>query len=506
MQQPQAQNKPGQPQQTDPNHNLLRSGTAVSQQPLPIDAPDLKQFLQEYNTPGSAYHVSPAKRILQSFLTGIMAGPGALAAEGFNPARQQKYEEWKTDQQRVMEAQHWNAQNNVQYMRQAAINARAAQREQLQRDQMTMKDSEFQQRYGISKAQLQLAQQKQADYLNLQDKKMKNQAMTKEEKTLDQAYPMAMQQGYAQYLSIHPGATMEDALSDPSFLPGVQQRFEQMKPQANYNAALQHALTAGDLAGVDPSNQAAVYKAIQGSNNLSQEEKNDVATFLMPQMMNQGNALQKVDEANKGRVAAANISANKPTVMYVPNDDGTYTSIPVRPGTTGIPGNAMTASGVNTLSTPTGPTRSMAEVAPRVIGFVDRISTLLDNNEKQLGPLQGRWNEFKQGKLGLPNQGMAQVRTNLSLLETALMRMHVGARGGEQMMEHFHDMIGGLKQNPENIRAALGEIRDYAVQVAGERGPQAPPAPAPAAPAGKAAGPKVENWVRDPKTGKLVKQ
>jgi hypothetical protein len=404
-----------------------------------------------------------------------MAGPGALAAEGFNPARQQKYEEWKTDQQRVMEAQHWNAQNNVQYMRQQQINARAAQREQLQRDQMTMKDSEFQQRYGISKAQLDLARQKQADYLNLQDKKMKNQAMTKEEKALDQAYPQAMQQGYAQYLSIHPGATMEDALADPSFLPGVQQRYEQMKPQANYNAALQKLYDANELAGIDPSNQAALYKAAQNSKTLTPEEKHDVATYLLPQMQTQSNALQKVDEANKGKIAAANVSANKPTIMYVPQDDGTYSAIPVHPGTTGIPGNAMTASGVNTLSTPTGPTRSMAEVAPRVIGFVDRINQLIDNNEKQLGPLQGRWNEFKQGKIGLPNQGMAQLRTNLSLLETALMRMHVGARGGEQMMEHFHDMIGGLKQNPENIRAAIGEIRDYAVQVAGERGPQAPP-------------------------------
>jgi hypothetical protein len=48
------------------------------------------------------------------------------------------------------------------------------------------------------------------------------------------------------------------------------------------------------------------------------------------------------------------------------------------------------------------------------------------------------------------------------------MRMHVGARGGEQMMEHFRTLIDTSKQSPENLKAAIGEIVEYAKSVSGQ--------------------------------------
>jgi hypothetical protein len=171
------------------------------------------------------------------------------------------------------------------------------------------------------------------------------------------------------------------------------------------------------------------------------------------------------------------------TVM-VPNQEGGYTVTKAGVGQTVGPG-AVTPAGMSSLNVPTANTRGMAEKAPRVIEFVDRINQLLDENEKQLGPLASRWNEFTAGKVGLKNKGYTQLRTDAGLLQTALMNMHVGARGGGQMMEHFKTLIDTSIQDPDNLRAALGEIRDYASRVQGEGGPKGVTAPtAPAAPSG----------------------
>jgi hypothetical protein len=155
--------------------------------------------------------------------------------------------------------------------------------------------------------------------------------------------------------------------------------------------------------------------------------------------------------------------------MVVPDGKGgqVLASIPV--GQT-VPQGAVTPSGASQANVPTSNTRTMAEKAPRVIDFVDRASKLLDENEKQLGPLSSRWNEFTAGRVGIPNKGYTQLRTDMGLLETALMNMHTGARGSAEMMKHFHDLINLGIQDPENLRAALGEIRDYAQRISQEGG------------------------------------
>ena len=48
--------------------------------------------------------------------------------------------------------------------------------------------------------------------------------------------------------------------------------------------------------------------------------------------------------------------------------------------------------------------------------------------------------------------------------------MHVGARGGAEMMNHFREIIDAGKQSPENMKAALEEISSYAQNVAGGGG------------------------------------
>jgi hypothetical protein len=115
--------------------------------------------------------------------------------------------------------------------------------------------------------------------------------------------------------------------------------------------------------------------------------------------------------------------------------------------------------------TPTAATKTMAETAPKVIDLSNRAEQLIDQQVNTLGPASSRWAEFMAGKVGAPNPEFTKLRTNIGLLQTSLMRMHVGARGGEQIMEHFKNLIDASKQDPQNLKAALGEIRAYADEV-----------------------------------------
>lgn len=117
----------------------------------------------------------------------------------------------------------------------------------------------------------------------------------------------------------------------------------------------------------------------------------------------------------------------------------------------------------------TAATKSMTEAAPGVLKLSARVRALVEAQKSSLGPEAGRWNEFMTGKVGAPNPEFTKLRTDVGLLTTKLMRMHVGARGGELMMGHFKDLIDSGKQSPENLLAALDEIDTYAKDTAAER-------------------------------------
>lgn len=116
----------------------------------------------------------------------------------------------------------------------------------------------------------------------------------------------------------------------------------------------------------------------------------------------------------------------------------------------------------------TSTTKSMIETVPKVQALSKRIRPLIEELKGELGPGAGRWNEFWAGKVGVADPKFTKLRTDIGLLQTALMRMHVGARGGEQMMEHFKGLIDSGKQSPENLTAALDAIDEYSQDVAAE--------------------------------------
>ena len=112
----------------------------------------------------------------------------------------------------------------------------------------------------------------------------------------------------------------------------------------------------------------------------------------------------------------------------------------------------------------------MAEAAPKVLALSARLRNQIEQQKAALGPLASRWSEYMAGKVGAPNEGFTRLRTDAGLLQTLLMRMHVGARGGKEMMEHFKGLLDASKQSPENLLAALGEIESYANDVGKMKG------------------------------------
>jgi hypothetical protein len=76
-----------------------------------------------------------------------------------------------------------------------------------------------------------------------------------------------------------------------------------------------------------------------------------------------------------------------------------------------------------------------------------------------LGP---RWNEFLAGTVGTADPRYVALRTHVNgLLSTALMQAHVGARGGERIMEHFEDIANAGKMSKETLAAALNAEKQY---------------------------------------------
>jgi hypothetical protein len=130
---------------------------------------------------------------------------------------------------------------------------------------------------------------------------------------------------------------------------------------------------------------------------------------------------------------------------------------------------------VNTKPKVAATTQSMIDAAPKVKDLINKMRDTITKNPEMMGVASSRYNEIMTGKVGTPNKDWAALRTNGGLLSTLLMRMHVGARGSEKIMEHFKDMIGYGHQSQENELEILNQLEDYANDVMNMGGNKVPP-------------------------------
>lgn len=110
---------------------------------------------------------------------------------------------------------------------------------------------------------------------------------------------------------------------------------------------------------------------------------------------------------------------------------------------------------------------SKMEVARQLVspgGLFDNVATDVQNLNKagKLGVAASRWNNILTNKLGTGDQDYARLSTDIQLLQTAVMAAHVGARGGNEMLEHFKSTIGDPTiSDSKTLLARLGASWDY---------------------------------------------
>lgn len=115
--------------------------------------------------------------------------------------------------------------------------------------------------------------------------------------------------------------------------------------------------------------------------------------------------------------------------------------------------------------TPVNDIKTMQQSVPSVLQLIKQARDHTEEAKSSLGPAAGRWSQFYSGKVGASNPEFRRLMTDIGLLQTRLMKMHVGARGGVEMMTHFKQYFDAGKDSPENLKAAFDVVEEYAKEV-----------------------------------------
>jgi hypothetical protein len=201
---------------------------------------------------------------------------------------------------------------------------------------------------------------------------------------------------------------------------------------------------------------------------------------------NQANR-QQSNQMREAMLAIAQQNAGDKNLWSVPNGDGTSRVVSLRPGDT-IPQGAVSLAGQNTVNTPTSQQRTAAGRAETVLTMAPEVIQRIDATAKEMGPLAGRWNEFMQGKIGAPDQPMAELRSDLLMMSSAVALAHAQGRLPENLREEFDREINAPDQTPENLKGAIRVILPWMqqVQAQGEGAARQNAIPAPKASPGQA--------------------
>lgn len=120
----------------------------------------------------------------------------------------------------------------------------------------------------------------------------------------------------------------------------------------------------------------------------------------------------------------------------------------------------------------TSSSRTMKEMATEVLPHIDRIQAEAEELNKLglLGPISSRWREFVSGKIGAGEFAggnaetaklIGRFRADAGLLQTAVMKAHVGARGSSQLLDHFSDLLGAEKADISTFTGELSGFKDW---------------------------------------------
>jgi len=110
--------------------------------------------------------------------------------------------------------------------------------------------------------------------------------------------------------------------------------------------------------------------------------------------------------------------------------------------------------------------KTMKQQAQSTLPGIDRA---LDETEKvagKLGPAEGRWNDFWQGKVGAEDKDFAHYKDEIAFVSSAVTLAHARGRMSNELFEHFQKMFDAGKQAPENMIQALNVAKEWLTEYA----------------------------------------
>lgn len=118
---------------------------------------------------------------------------------------------------------------------------------------------------------------------------------------------------------------------------------------------------------------------------------------------------------------------------------------------------------------PTSQTRSTSEFAETLLPHLDEMRQLIGQADAKgyIGPLAGRvYGQFLADKVGSTGDEdadklLGQLRAVDSLVKSGTLKVHFGSRGGQQMYDHFSDMLNSGKQSAAVLNGALDGIEKF---------------------------------------------
>lgn len=125
-------------------------------------------------------------------------------------------------------------------------------------------------------------------------------------------------------------------------------------------------------------------------------------------------------------------------------------------------GLAKAGVDVNQLDAGIRDTAQLAGAALKHVANIEPTITQLDK-EGKLGPIAGRWGEFRAGKVGAGDPEYSALRTNILLLDTALSRIHGGSRGGAspQMLEHMKSLLNAGTMDAATLKSNINVVKEW---------------------------------------------
>ena len=132
--------------------------------------------------------------------------------------------------------------------------------------------------------------------------------------------------------------------------------------------------------------------------------------------------------------------------------------IRVEPGQS-VPTGGMTPQQMGAQNAPTTTQRNVAGQAQLVHEQLPEVLQNIDKMKGKLGPIEGRWNDFMQGKVGMDDQDFAALRADLLMTSSAVALMHARGRLPENLREEFDHAMKCPEANRRKSQSGTEQSR-----------------------------------------------